>query len=151
MLYRKEFFKTIQENQFLREAIKNGMVVVGRSKGGGESSIIALDIVRNFIVPNDKVYVGMLEAPKVGNKEYCKSVEKYIPVEHLYHVRYGADIVTMAPPFFHSPGKLIKFCKTWRPFSILDHAIGCYDEDKLYECVTKYEEQNDRNWKRWII
>jgi len=138
---RDDFFTTIESDEKLSKAIGNGLVVTGRSKGGGEASIIALDLVRNFTIPKDKVYVGMLEAPKVGNKEYKLSVEKYIPIEHLYWVRYGSDIVTMVVPFLFSPGNLIKFGKSFKPFSILDHALGCFDEEKLYKYVEKYDKE----------
>jgi hypothetical protein len=137
--YREQFFNIINSNERLNSAINNGLVVTGRSKGGGEASIIALDLVRNASIPFNKVFVGMLEAPKVGNKAYKKSVEKYIPIEHLYWVRYGADIVTMVPPFFKNPGKLIKFHKSILPFSITDHAIGCFAEERLYPYVEKFD------------
>lgn len=139
---RDDFFSVISSNERLNKAINNGLVVTGRSKGGGEASIIALDLVRNASIPKDKVYVGMLEAPKVGNKEYKLSVEKYIPIEHLYWVRYGSDIVTMVVPFLFSPGKLIKFTKSWKPFSILDHSLGCFAEEKLYKHVEKYDKEH---------
>ena len=138
-LYREEFFSVISNNPKLNTAINNGLVVVGRSKGGAEASIIALDLVRNASIPFDKVYVGMLEAPKVGNKAYKESVEKYIPKNHLYWVRYKSDIVTMIPPFFYSPGSLIKFGKSWKPFSFTDHALGCFAEERLYPFVEKYD------------
>jgi hypothetical protein len=137
--YRDLFFLVISKNERLNKAINNGLIVAGRSKGGGEASIIALDLVRNYSIPVDKVYVGMIEAPKVGNKEYKQSVEKYIPKEHLYWVRWGRDIVTMVPPFMKSPGNLINFHKSIIPFSIIDHALGCFAEERIYPFVEKYD------------
>jgi len=138
-IYRDEFFKTVNENSYLSEAIKNGLVVSGRSKGGAEASIVALDFVRNYTIPKDRVYVGMLEAPKIGNLYYKLSVEKYIPKEHLYWVQYKRDLITMFFLGLYSPGNLIKFGKSYKPFSILNHSLGCFDEDKMYTYVEKYD------------
>lgn len=139
---RDNFFSIINNNEKLTKAISSGLIVVGRSKGGGEASIIALDLVRNFSIPFDKVYVGMLEAPKVGNKAFKESVEKYIQKNHLYWVKYQSDIVPMVVPGLYSPGNLIKFGKSWKPFSVLDHAMGCFAEERLYEYVDKYDKEN---------
>lgn len=128
--WRDEFFEIINSNPKLLKALEKGLIISGRSKGGGEASIIAIDIVRNFKC--GEVLVGMLEAPKVGNKAFANSVERYIPKENMFHVRYGADIVTMIPPTFKNPGKFIWFNKK-KFISFLDHATGCFDQERMYE------------------
>jgi len=128
--WRDEFFEIINSNPKLLKALEKGLIISGRSKGGGEASIIAIDIVRNFDC--GEVLVGMLEAPLVGNKAFADSVEKYIPKDNMFHVRYGADIVTMIPPTFKNPGKFIWFNKK-KFISFLDHAIGCFDQERMYE------------------
>ena len=128
--WRDRFFTIIQTNEVLLKALERGLIISGRSKGGGEAPIIAIDLVRNFNC--GEVLVGMLEAPKVGNQAFVDSVEKYIPCENMFHVRYGADIVTMIPPTFKNPGKFIWFNKK-KFISFLDHAIGCFDQEKMYE------------------
>lgn len=127
--WRDRFFAVIQTNEVLLKALERGLIISGRSKGGGEASIIAIDIVRNFKC--GEVLVGMLEAPLVGNQAFVDSVERYIPKENMFHVRYGADIVTMIPPTFKNPGKFIWFNKK-KFISFLDHAIGCFDQEKMY-------------------
>jgi len=128
--WRDRFFTIIQTNEVLLQAIERGLIISGRSKGGGEASIIAIDLVRNFNC--GEVIVGMLEAPKVGNQAFVDSVEKYILKENMFHVRYGADIVTMIPPTFKNPGKFIWFNKK-KFISFLDHAIGCFNQERMYE------------------
>ena len=128
--WRDRFFTIIQTNEVLLQAIERGLIISGRSKGGGEASIIAIDLVRNFNC--GEVIVGMLEAPKVGNQAFVDSVEKYILKENMFHVRYGADIVTMIPPTFKKPGKFIWFNKK-KFISFLDHAIGCFNQERMYE------------------
>lgn len=128
--WRDRFFAVIQTNEVLLKALERGLIISGRSKGGGEASIIAIDIVRNFKC--GEVLVGMFEAPLVGNKAFVDSVEKYIPCENMFHIRYGADIVTMIPPTFKNPGKFIWFNKK-KFISVIDHAVGCFDQEKMYE------------------
>ena len=137
--YRESFFAIIRGNEVLSRALMIGLVVSGRSKGGGEASIIALDLVRNFSIPPKNVFVGMLEAPKVGNEAYKESVEKYIPKNHLYWVRYGSDLVTMVPPLFKSPGDMIQIGKRTKLFSIMDHKRGCYNEAELVAFAEKWD------------
>jgi len=130
--WRSEFFSIIRMDTILLQSLKNGLIISGRSKGGGEAPIIAIDIVKNFMVDPENVLVGMLEAPLVGNQAFVDSVEKYIPKENMFHVCYGADIVTMIPPTFKNPGKFIWFNKK-KFISVIDHAIGCFDQEKMYE------------------
>lgn len=141
--YREEFFGIITANKELTDALSIGLVVSGRSKGGGEASIIALDIVQNFSVPTKNIFVGMIEAPKVGNLAYKDSVEKYIPKEHLYWIRYGSDLVTMLPPGFKSPGDLIQVGKRNKLFSVMDHKRGCFNETELVSFAQKWDDEND--------
>lgn len=134
--WRDRFFAVIQTNEVLLKALERGLIISGRSKGGGEASIIAIDIVRNFKC--GEVLVGMLEAPLVGNQAFVDSVERYIPKENMFHVRYGADIVTMIPPTFKNPGKFIWFNKK-KFISAIDHAVGCFDQEKMYEYAKEVE------------
>jgi hypothetical protein len=85
----------------------------------------------------------MLEAPKVGNKAYKESVERYIPKNHLYWVRYGSDLVTMLPPFFKTPGDMIQIGERTKLFSIMDHKRGCYNETELEEFAGKWDDERD--------
>lgn len=128
--WRDKFFTIIQTNETLLQALERGLIISGRSKGGGEAPIIAIDIVRNFNC--GEVIVGMLEAPKVGNQAFVDSVEKYISKENMFHVRYGADIVTMVPPTFKNPGRFEWFNKK-KGISVIDHSIGCFDQEKMYK------------------
>lgn len=134
--WRDKFFTIIQTNETLLQALERGLIISGRSKGGGEAPIIAIDIVRNFNC--GEVIVGMLEAPKVGNQAFVDSVERYVPRENMFHVRYGADIVTMVPPTFKNPGRFEWFNKKFG-ISVIDHAIGCFDQEKMYECAKGVE------------
>lgn len=135
--YRNLFIEFINLNEEFKSALQSGLIVSGRSKGGGEASIIALDLVKTFYIPKDKAYLGLIEAPKVGNDEFCKEVEKSIG--HIYKVKYGSDIVTMIPPFMENPGELIQFYKSWKPFSVIDHALGCFAQERIYPLVEKYD------------
>lgn len=135
--WRDEFFEIINSDPKLLKALEKGLIISGRSKGGGEAPIIAIDIVRNFDC--GEVLVGMLEAPLVGNKAFADSVERYISKENMFHVRYGADIVTMIPPTFKNPGKFIWFNKK-KFISFLDHATGCFDQEKMYEYAEGMEQ-----------
>ena len=82
--HRSQFFEVIVKSGIFMNALSNGLVVSGRSKGGAEASIIALDIVRNFNVLKSNIYVGLLNAPKIGNKAYKLSVEVYSKISYLY-------------------------------------------------------------------
>lgn len=128
--WRDRFFTIIQTYEVLLQALEHGLIISGRSKGGGEAPIIAIDLVRNFKC--GETIVGMLEAPLVGNQAFVDSVEKYIPHDNMFHIRYGADIVTMIPPFFKNPGRFIWFNKK-KFISVIDHAVGCFDQKKVYE------------------
>ena len=137
--HRSQFFEVIVKSGIFMNALSNGLVVSGRSKGGAEASIIALDIVRNFNVLKSNIYVGLLNAPKIGNKAYKLSVEKYIPKYHIYTVRYCSDIVTMLVPTYKNPGDLIQMGKRKKLFSFKDHVAGCYSEDLLMEYVKDWD------------
>lgn len=142
---RDEFFHIIKSNKDLLDALTtNGLYCVGRSKGGSEAAIIGLDIVRNFDIPKDNVYLGLLEAAKVGNKEFCKSVEEYISKQNIYTVRYHSDIITQIPPFkgYGNPGVKIQIGnKSIMP--LVDHALGCFKEEELKVKAKKFDEVYD--------
>jgi len=142
MKYRESFFNIIRADTTLMIALSNGLIVTGRSKGGGESSIIALDIVRNFNVDKEKCYVLQAEAPKIGNKEYVKSVYKYINKKHIYHVCYGNDIVTKIVPWYYNPGLYLHFGKGKYWLSIQDHVTGCFYRNILDKYITEYDNSN---------
>lgn len=141
--YRDTVFNIIRSDTKLLTAISNGLIVVGRSKGGGSSSIVALDIVRNFNIHKDKCYILQAEAPKIGNKAYVESVHKYINKDHIFFVSIGNDVVTMVVPWYHNPGIYIKFDKKiLPPVSVLAHSRGCFDTEKMIELSSDYDIMN---------
>lgn len=140
MKNRESFFNIILSNEELTNAMKNGFYCVGRSKGGSEAIIIALDIVRNFKVNKKNVFVGALDAAKTGNKEFCKSVEKYINKSNIYTVRYNNDLITQIPPFgFYNPGIKIRVGNSLLYMPFVDHAFGCFKEEELKLFAIKYD------------
>ena len=138
---RDSFFDIIKSNEELSKAINNGFYCVGRSKGGSEAIIIALDIIRNFNIDKDNVFVGALDAAKTGNKAFCDSVEKYIHKENIYTVRYNHDIITQIPPFsgYDNPGVKIRVGSGALIMPLVDHAFGCFKEEELQLFARKYD------------
>lgn len=141
MKNREAFFSFIKNNKELSDAITNGLYCVGRSKGASEAIIIGLDIVRNWNIDGDNVFIGALDAAKTGNKEFCKSVEKYIPKSHIYTVRYNRDLITQIPPFpgYDNPGVKIRVGSSLFPMPLVDHAFGCFKEEELQIFAAKYD------------
>lgn len=56
MKYRQTIIDLIFSSKEYSTAIQNGLYVVGRSKGGGMTTLIALDLVRNFDLNKDNVF-----------------------------------------------------------------------------------------------
>lgn len=153
MKNRDEFMNIIRSTPELLSAIRKGLYSVGRSKGGSEALIIGLDLVRNFDIDKDSVFIGALDAAKTGNDYFCASVEEYINPSHIYWVRYSSDIITQIPPFsgYNNPGVKIRFM----PGNILgfvDHALGCFCEERLKLFAAKYDEisKDERVKPIWI-
>lgn len=146
MKNRNEFFNIIRTSPSLLEAVKKGLLIVGRSKGGSEAVIIGLDLLRNFNINGKDTYIGMIDAARTGNKYFCNSVEKYIPKSNLYWVRYGNDVVTQIPPFpfrYSNPGIRINLGPKALLFKLplVDHALGCFKEEKLHVFAKIYDEK----------
>jgi triacylglycerol lipase len=73
--------------------IKN-IIVSGYSMGGGLAPICAVDLGYNF--PDKKVTCLAFAGPRVGNKKFVESVEKY--TEDSLNLIYRNDAITKAPP-----------------------------------------------------
>ena len=141
MKNRTEFFSIMDGNSELIEALlANGLYCVGRSKGASEAVIIGLDIVRNYAVKKESVFLGVFEGAKTGNKAFCESVERYIPKANIYNVRYNHDIITQIPPGFNSnPGIKIRVGESGLLMPIVDHALGCFKEEELQVFARYYD------------
>lgn len=148
MKNRESFFNIIRSDDKFMSALSKGLYCVGRSKGGSEAIIIALDLVRNFTIDKENVFVGALDAAKTGNKEFCKSVERYINKSNIYTVRYLNDLITQIPPFgFYNPGVKIRVGKGIIPMPFVDHALGCFKEEELKVIAKKYDSIYDGTTK----
>ena len=142
MKNRDVFFNIIKDDPKLIKALTTkGLYCVGRSKGASEALIIALDIVRNFEVDKESVFVGAFEAAKTGNKEFCKALEKYINPNHIYTVIYSRDLITKIPPFpgYYNPGVQIRVGDSSFPLPLVDHALGCFKEEELMIFAEMYD------------
>lgn len=137
---RKMFFNTINSITELLDASKKGLVITGKSKGGGHASLIALDLIHHFDIPDYNIYVGMIEAPKIGNAEFKKSVERHF--SKIYWTQYKNDIVPMLPFGFKNPGALIKLGKTFKLFSLKNHEIGFFRKDLVMPLVYQYDKEH---------
>lgn len=141
MQNRDEFFRIIRSDKRLLDAlIHKGLYCVGRSKGASEAAIIGIDLVRNFYVGKSDAFLGIFEGAKTGNDEFCKSVERYIDKAHIYNVRFDRDIVTQLPPGFNdNPGIKIRLGSGFFYAPIVDHAFGCFCEERLRSFAETYD------------
>jgi hypothetical protein len=134
--FRFTLFEVITVSEEYQKALQNGLFISGRSKGGGLASLIALDLVRNFKVDKNKVFVNQIEAPKIGNKHYNNSVHKYLNKENIFFCVYKRDIVPMALFYNKFAGNKVKLGnKSYLLFSFKDHKTGCFDEEEVYSLL----------------
>lgn len=140
--YRQTLIDLIFSSNEYSTAIQNGLYVVGRSKGGGMTTLIALDLVRNFNLDKNKVFVAQIEAPKVCNKHFVNSVYKYLNKENIFFICYKQDIVPKLLPYNKYSGNKIKLGRSKLPFSFRHHKIGCFDEEEVYKLLIDYIENN---------
>lgn len=72
------------------------IIVSGYSMGGGLAPICAVDIGYNF--PKKNVSCFALAGPRVGNKAFVNSIDKYVDA---HHYGYGNDpVIKVAPKLF---------------------------------------------------
>lgn len=142
MKYRQTIIDLIFSSNDYSTAIQNGLYVVGRSKGGGMTTLIALDLVRNFELNKDNVFIAQIEAPKVSNKSFVSSVHKYINKENIFFCVYKKDIVTKLLPYNKYAGNRIQLGKSKLPFSFSHHRIGCHEEEEVYQVLIDYIENS---------
>lgn len=97
------------------------LIVSGASQGGALSPMVALDLAYNLHIPYCNVFVTDFFGPKAYNKYAKESIEKRIDLIHK--IRFGNDIVSKIPPFYHSVGLDIHIGPLETPytFSPIDH------------------------------
>lgn len=123
--YRNDFISQILFDKDYFEASQKGIIVSGRSKGGGEAAIIAPDLALCFGTPKDKVYVGMIEAPRMCNKAYKEWFSNKFSEMNCIRTVYKNDIVPGIPFFYTIPGQKYTFGKRTLGLSFKDHSKAC--------------------------
>lgn len=140
--YRHTIIELIRNSEEYSSAIKKGLYVAGRSKGGGLTTLIALDLVRNFDLDKNKVFIAQIDSPKTCNKYFVNSVYRYINKENIFFCVYKKDIVPKLLPYNKSIGNKIQLGKSKLPFSFKHHKTGCHNEEEVYELLIDYIENN---------
>ena len=70
--------------------------ITGHSLGGVLSSICSMDFVLSGIVSSDKIMKYTYGEPRLGNSDWAKDFDKYVP--NAYRIVHAADIVPHLPP-----------------------------------------------------
>ena len=70
--------------------------ITGHSLGGALASICALDLVLSGITTPEKIMLYTMGQPRVGDSEYAKAFDKYVP--QSYRIVHSDDLVVHIPP-----------------------------------------------------
>lgn len=130
--YKNKFIRHILDDERLIKALQVGVIIAGRSKGGGEALIIADDISD---MQGDNILVGAIEPPKVCDERYKEFIERKIGIDNIIYTIYKNDIVPSLPFWFTHAGTGFKFGKRTIPLSSKDHIKFTTDEDLVYKAV----------------
>lgn len=95
-------YKSVREEILLAAASELEIQVTGHSLGGALATICALDIKYNFyaksVAPLARVSCVTFGSPKVGNRAFVESFNKYHPISRRYTNKL--DVVTALPLAF---------------------------------------------------
>lgn len=132
--YKSEFLQVILDNARLRYALDKGVIIAGRSKGGGEALIIADDVSD---MQGDNILVGAIEPPRVCTGKYRKFIEKKIGADNIIYTIYKNDIVPSLPFWLCYAGKKFQFGKRTLGLSVDDHIKSTTEEKLIYNEISK--------------
>lgn len=126
----------IDKNPEYAEAIKNGLVIGGRSKGGAEAIIIGLGLHLHYNLNLGQTIICSVDGPKLGNNSFVKYAEKCVGKKHIFWIVYYNDIVPAVPWGYKVPGIKIQFGKRSKfPMSFKDHNFSCTNESAMFSLL----------------
>lgn len=108
--------------EFIFSQVKSEITVIGHSLGGALATLCAVDLQYNF--PSLSVSAMTFGSPRVGNKWFCSSYDRRVPLTWRY--KFGGDIVCSLPPVgYRHVSHECSIGSSWIP-SFSDHRLSNY-------------------------
>ena len=134
--YREDFLDCLEDRR-LTDAMAEGLIISGRSKGAAEAFMIAEDIYGMVLHYKDHMLVGGIEPPHMCDSDWKEICEIFIPRQNMLFTCWHNDIVPDLVPWLTIPGQRIQLGERKAGLSIKDHEKATTEEELIYGEIEK--------------
>lgn len=127
------FRDAILKTPELLAAMKEGVIISGRSKGAAEAALIAY----RLWYPRINIVVGAIEPPLCVSYQLSKQIENCIGKDNILWTCYKNDIVPGVPKWFEFPGIKYQLGDRRLGLSIKDHHKATTDDSIFYDYIKR--------------